>query len=424
MLKKIIKKFLSDQSFVLLTYHNLVSFYWSMRSGFPTKQMYVIAVTGTNGKTSMSNLLYQAFAESGIKTSMLSTVNYAICGEVFDNLQKMSTLPPKKLNKLLVKMKNAGTQVLVIEATSHASSQGRLNGIKFDQLIVTNIGSDHIEYHGSFERYLQAKLNLVSRLKSSGSLILNSADKYVSNFRKRFAGLVKTYGLNDTDDLYVKSQDLQVTRSVVEFVYGESTFTTNLRLLGAFNVLNVATVVLSLQAYNPDLFDPQLLEGLMPVAGRLDVVEVDDSQKVVVFDYAHDPQSLENLLSFFAERKVQKLFVLFGCTGGGRDKAKRPFMGQVAAKYADKVFLTNDDPYQEDPQSIINDILSGIAQSDQTKVQIEIDRAKAIELAYQSMSDGDILVCAGKGGEKVTVIGDEIIPFDEKQIFLNLVANK
>ena len=159
------------------------------------------------------------------------------------------------------------------------------------------------------------------------------------------------------------------------------------------------------------------VQDLKPVSGRLDVLLSDDN--IFVFDYAHDPESLDNLLSFVDKYKTANLRLLFGCTGGGRDKSKRPKMGAVAEKYADVIYLTNDDPYFEDPMQIINDIRSGM--SDGVCVEAIVAREKAIMKAMQDMSDGDVLVLAGKGGEKVTVINDQIIPFDEKEIVLDLI---
>ena len=192
MIKAFLKKVFNDQSKFLLLYHNVKSYFYACKSGFPSKGMYVVAVTGTNGKTSTCNLLYQAYKALGVRVSMLSTVNYAICGDEFVNKNKMSTLPARKLFTLLKKMKDAQTQVLIIEATSHAAAQGRLNGIDFDQLIFTNLGKDHLEYHGGFENYKKTKMSLVKKLKAKSSFIFNSFDVH----SKDFLSLVKSSSLS------------------------------------------------------------------------------------------------------------------------------------------------------------------------------------------------------------------------------------
>jgi len=417
MLKNLVKKFISNQSFLLRTYHHLRSWFWSLCFGFPTRSMYVIAVTGTNGKTSMCNLLYQAYSKMGLGVSMLSTVNYAVGSVVYDNLNKMSTLPPFKLNKLLYQMRRAKTNILIIEATSHAAVQGRLNGIAFDQLIFTNIGSDHLEYHGSFENYLQAKTSLVRKIKQTGVFIYNAQDRNASEFVKVARVPVVSYGPDATDTVCVSDYTLSLRGSRVTIKIKDQILQIDMNLLGFFNVLNLSAVILSLLQYDSECDVAMCVQDLKPVSGRLDVLFSDDN--VFVFDYAHDPESLERLLSFVAQYKTANLRVLFGCTGGGRDKSKRPKMGAVAEKYADVIYLTNDDPYSEDPVQIIDDIKSGM--SDGSCVQAIVAREKAIEKAMRDMSDGDVLVLAGKGGEKVTVINDQIIPFDEKEIVLDLI---
>ena len=419
MLKSILKNFLNDQSFILRVYHHLRAWFAAIKFGLPTKDMYVIAVTGTNGKTSMCNLLYQSYKDLGVKVSMLSTVNYAICDQLHDNLAKMSTLPPMALNKMLAKMRDAGTQVLILEATSHAAYQGRLNGIDFDQLIFTNMGKDHLEYHGSFEKYLSAKVSLIYKIKKDGCFIYNSDSDYIDAFLSASKVPNFGFGMLDSDLVKVESVQLSLVGSEFDLILNRKKCHLQIALLGHFNVLNAAAVASSIEKSEFDL-NLSTLKQLSPVPGRLDVM-VDD-KNVYVCDYAHDPQSLETLLQFVSDYKQGSLRLLFGCTGGGRDKSKRPQMGAVASKYADFIYLTNDDPYSEDPQQIIDDIKSGIVNF--TNVTEIIPREEAIKIAYNQMQTGDVLVLAGKGGEKITVINGEVIPLDEKQILSDLINAK
>jgi len=420
MIKKLLSSILSDRSFVRLFYHNLKSYFYAFKYGFPTKDMYVIAVTGTNGKTSTCNLLYQAYKNLGVKVSMLSTVNYSICGEEFLNKNKMSTLPAVKLFKILKKMQSAGTEVLIIEATSHAAVQGRLNGIEFDQLVFTNLGRDHLEYHGGFDAYKKAKISLTKKLKSNSDFIYNSFDDHALDFTRKLKSNLHSFGYEKNDDLQLTNYQLSLRDTKFTLKFNSKKYLLESKTLGLFNIFNIMAVLISLDIYNKS-FESNLdiVSTLKPVLGRLDVVKSENN--TFIFDYAHDTSSLQNLLTFVSEQKKGDLVLLFGCVGGGRDKSKRPLMGRVAARFADRIFLTNDDPYLEDPRQIISQIKKGIHKTKLSKITEIIDRKQAIEQAFASLKPNDVLVLAGKGGEKVTVIGDQIIDFDEKQIVIDLI---
>lgn len=422
MLKTILKKFVSDKSKLLLIYHNIKSYLFAFLYGFPTRNMYVVAVTGTNGKTSTCNLLYQAYKHLGVSVSMLSTVNYSICGDEYDNKHKMSTLPASKLFSLLRKMKKAQTEVLIIEATSHAAVQGRLNGIKFDQLIFTNLGEDHLEYHGGFKAYKNAKILLTKKLKKDSVFIYNSFDDHSMDFVSQIKSESLSFGYDVTDTIRLQSFDLSLKGSSFNIVFKDKEYDLTTQVLGLYNILNIMAVLISLNVYNNN-FQKNLdvVSKLKPVPGRLDVLQ--SKNNTFIFDYAHDTSGLYNLLSFVSEQKSGRLILLFGCVGGGRDKSKRPLMGEVASKFADYIFITNDDPYWEDPEEIISHILAGMHAESLKKVTKIVDREKAIRAAVKFLKPNDVLVLAGKGGEKVIVLGDKKIDFDEKEIVSDLISN-
>jgi len=422
MFKTVLKKFVSDESKLLLFYHNLKSYFFATLYGFPTNNMYVVAVTGTNGKTSTCNLLYQAYKHLGVKVSMLSTVNYSICGDEYENKNKMSTLPANKLFALLRKMKKADTEVLIIEATSHAAVQGRLNSIKFDQLVFTNLGQDHLEYHGGFEAYKQAKISLTKKLKKDSVFIYNSFDDHSVDFVSQIKSRSLSFGYENSDNIALNSYDLSLEGSTFNISFNNKKYQLSTQILGLYNILNIMAVLISLDVYN-NQFQKNLdvVSNFKPVPGRLDVLK--SKNNTFIFDYAHDTSGLYNLLSFVSEQKSGRLILLFGCVGGGRDKSKRPLMGEVASKFADYMFITNDDPYWEDPEEIISHILAGMHSESLKKVEKIVDREKAILAAFDFLKPNDVLVLAGKGGEKVTIIGDKKIDFDEKEIVSNLISN-
>jgi len=320
-------------------------------------------------------------------------------------------------------MSRAGSQVLIIEATSHAACQGRLNGIKFDQLIFTNLGHDHLEYHGSFEAYKKAKISYLNKLKPKSVFVYNADDSYAQDFVDKAPVAVKTqsFGFSLNANACISNLEESLDSTKFDCNLNEAKLSMHIRLLGRYNAINIAAVVLSLKEYGFELAEIQNVIGdLRPVAGRLDVLTKD--LKTFIFDYAHDTESLENLLQFVSQHKTGELWVLFGCTGGNRDKVKRPKMGTVAEKYANKIILTNDDPYNEDPVVIIADILAGI-QNHGNVMQI-VDRSEAIKYALENMQSNDVLVLAGKGGEKVIAIGEDLICFDEKQIVLDFFNDR
>jgi len=387
----------------------------------------VIGVTGTNGKTTTVNLITNILNTAGYKVGMASTINFQIGETRWINDTKQTTLGPFFLQKTLRQMVKAGCKYAVLEISSHSITQSRINGINIDVAVITNVSPEHIEYHGSFNNYLNTKGQLFQKVSKdprkfgvSKILVSNTGDKYFSFFNQFVADKKITYGLKSG---IVYATDINQKPEGTHFVLHvpNNTIPVDLRLPGEFNVENAlaaAAVAISLQV--PLEVVKKGLDESATVAGRFEHVNSGQKYSIIV-DYAHTPPALENVFSLYRRLTPGKLYGVFGATGGGRDKSKRPHMGKVVDKYADYIIVTNDDPYEEDEWGIIDQVSSGINRSEGKNFWKIPDRREAIRLALTLAKEGDCVVVAGKGCEEVMMLRGKRIPWNDKIVIKELL---
>ena len=387
-MKGLIKKFIP--SFLLGWYHFLLVFFGALLYRFPSRKLKVIGVTGTNGKTTVVNLTTEILEKAGYKTASLSSIKFKIADKERPNTLKM-TMPGRfKLQRFLRQAVGAGCQYAILEVTSEGIKQYRHKFINFDIAVFTNLTPEHIEAHHGFENYKKAKGKLFQTTK--GIHVINIDDKNADYFLKFPADKKYTYGLNQGD---INNKDIQL----------------KLRLPGDFNIYNAlaATCVGLSQGVNLETCK-KILEKVEGIPGRMEEV-VFQPFKVFV-DYAFTPDALEKVYQTLKPKNAKMLCVLGSC-GGGRDKWKRPVLGKIAAQYCDKIILTNEDPYDEDPMEIIKQVAEGA----EGKAEKILDRREAIKKALKFTQTGDVVVITGKGCEPwLCVANGKKIPWDDRKV--------
>ena len=370
--------------------------------GHPSRSMTVIGVTGTNGKTTVVNLLASVLEAAGIRTEVLGT------------LTGTRTTPESlDVQRQLACWRSAGVKAVAMEVSSHALHQHRVDGIGFDAAVFTNLTPEHLDYHGTIDEYFAAK----ARLFTSGM-----ADRAVVNQGDE-------HGARLASEARVPAVGYDPRRLPVRLGARGSTLRwrgrdVHLRLIGRFNAANAlaaAETALLLGAGVPEVVAG--LESAAVVPGRFEVVESNRGYTVIV-DYAHTPDGLAQALAAARELVVDSgcLRVVFGC-GGDRDADKRLEMGRAAAELADQVFVTSDNPRSEDPEAIMADILAGVPQGT-GRVLTEPDRRAAIDRCLSDAADGDVVVVAGKGHETTQTVGDQVVPFDDRVVVRDILEAK
>lgn len=380
--------------------------------GHPTQKLTMLGVTGTNGKTSVSQWLAQALTNLGQKTAVIGTIGN---GFVDSQIAASNTTPDAVLlQQMLAGFVTQNAKAVAMEVSSHGLHQGRVNAVKFDVAVLTNLSRDHLDYHQTMEEYAAAKAQLFS-WPSLRAAVVNADDAFGLSLVEKLQAQAKpvlTYGLHAGD---VRGADLQLLqhglRMQVSTPQGDAMLFAP--VLGRFNAYNVLAVLSTLLALEISLTDAvAALANIKPVAGRMQQFGGDDKPLVVV-DYAHTPDALEKVLATLREQ-VQgenQLICVFGC-GGDRDAGKRPLMGAVAAKLADTVIVTSDNPRSEDPAQIIAEVVLGIHKPHMR----EPDRAAAIALAVRLARAGDIVLLAGKGHEDYQEIQGLRTPFSDAAV--------
>lgn len=389
--------------------------------------MTIIAVTGTNGKTTTCNLIHQIFTEAGKRTGMITTVNFKIVNEERANEFKQTTLSPFLMQRLLRDMVKARCEVAIIEVTSHAMIQSRMWGINVDTAVFTNLSHDHLDYHGTMEEYKAAKgrlfneLNVAKRKPGVPKMTVINQDDAEQEYFARFPadhqfmfGVQK--GTYNARNLEARPDG---TTFQIKIPNGEEVV--NFKIPGRMNVYNALAAATVGVAHHISLGTIKTaLEKMQAVPGRLETINEGQPYTVVV-DYAHAADALEQLLTLFREVTSGKLYLVFGATGD-RDKSKRPRMGEIADKYADFIVLTNDDPYTEDPKSIAQMVRVGIHRNEGDRFWQVLNRREAIRLALSLAEKGDAVLVAGKGAELYQVVGKDKIPHDDRQVVRELLA--
>ncbi len=383
----------------------------------PSLGLNLIGITGTNGKTTVTHLMQKIFEENQQKCALIGTLGYKLSsnGEYRD--AKHTTPQAPELQAMLRMIKDVEKiDNVVMEVSSHALEQNRVGGCRFDGAILTNLTQDHLDYHITMENYFDAKSILFRNLKEDNFAVINIDDEYGERFLNIVPEDVKiyTYGIKNNADIMAKDIDFSLNGAEFTLVVLGKEYKVSLHMNGMFSVYNVLAAITASVALNIDVeVALNALEKIKGVAGRFEVVA---KKPLVIVDYAHTPDGLENVLNSAREitPKDGNLICLFGC-GGDRDATKRPKMGAIAEKIADKIVITSDNPRSEDPQQIITDIIAGLKSVNPDKVSVEMDRGRAIELLKSISHNNDVIVIAGKGHEDYQILKDRTIHFDDRE---------
>ena len=385
----------------------------------PAQKLKLIGVTGTNGKTSIVTLLYYLFSELGYKTGLLSTIENIIDGI---RITATHTTPDTvQINQTLQLMVDAGVEYCFMEVSSHAAYQERIYGLQFAGGIFTNLTHDHLDYHQSFDEYLKAKKKFFDQLPSSSFALSNTDDKRGQVMLQNTKADKYTYGLRGMADFNAKIISNQFEGLELEIDKQQVWF----KLIGKFNAYNILAVYAAAVLLGGDKLEVlTLMSNMEAPEGRFEQIQSENNISVIL-DYAHTPDALENVLKTIATIRTgnEQLITVVG-TGGNRDKLKRPVMAQIACDNSDRVILTSDNPRDEDPDQIIDDMKAGLDATQSRKVLSITKREEAIKTAITIAQSGDIILLAGKGHEKYQVIKGKNLPFDEKEIVKQLLTNQ
>jgi UDP-N-acetylmuramoyl-L-alanyl-D-glutamate--2,6-diaminopimelate ligase len=371
----------------------------------PTEQLQVAGVTGTNGKTTSAFLLYSILAAAGRRPGLLGTIESRVGGERRPALR--TTPEAIDLQRSFREMLDGGDRSCAMEATSHGSELGRLDRVRFSALVFTNLTQDHLDFHGTIERYFDAKRRLFTEARPPAAV--NVGDPYGRRLAEELEGQQRLLTFGFGDDAELRPEGLELGPQGARFTAGGLELDTRLR--GRFNVENVLGAVAAARLLElPDEAIARGVKELRGVPGRFEAVDEGQPFAVLV-DYAHTPDSLENVLRTARDLTHGRLVCVFGC-GGDRDRGKRPQMGRIASELADAAIVTSDNPRSEKPDAIIGEIVAGAV----GEVDVEPDRREAIARAIELAEEGDVVVIAGKGHEQGQQFADRTLPFDDRDV--------
>ncbi|WP_243355967.1 UDP-N-acetylmuramoyl-L-alanyl-D-glutamate--2,6-diaminopimelate ligase [Bacillus litorisediminis] len=383
----------------------------------PSSELQLIGITGTNGKTSTSHYVESIMKYCGKKTGLIGTM-YRKVGETI--LPTQNTTPDSlSLQQTFYTMKNEEVEVCAMEVSSHALKEGRVYGVDFDIAVFTNLTQDHLDYHGTMEEYRFTKGLLFAQLgnkydvKRPKYALLNSDEAATEYYKTVTPAFIYTYGIEHEADFMAK--DITTNHNGTQFLfaspYGEKQV--QIPLVGLFSVYNVLAAASScLLAGAPFAKVCEAIEKLEGVPGRFELVSGPQDFTIIV-DYAHTPDSLENVLETIQQFKQREVWVVVGC-GGDRDRTKRPIMAKIACELSEHAIFTSDNPRSEDPAAIIDDMVEGV--KDYTNYQVIIDREEAINYAVRHAKKDDVILIAGKGHETYQIIGEAVNDFDDREV--------
>lgn len=380
-------------------YHFLLALAAALWYGFPSRKLTVIGITGTKGKTSTVELLHEILAQSGDKVASSSSLRFRIGNSVTPNDLKM-TMPGRFfLQRFLYRAQKAGCRYVALEVTSQGIMQHRQRFIKFDAVVLTNIAPEHIEAHGGFENYVAAKKKLFRALAPGGAAILNQDDAQSNGFAEAARARTKIWygrsGIETTDHVKHSVSHMSYTRGGIVFMLGDVRIQSSLE--GAFNLSNILAAVATGMRYGiPTERMATAIRRVSGIAGRMEYVQREPF--AVIADYAHTPDSMKAVYETLA-RDHSRLICVFGATGGGRDTWKRPEFAKIAESFCETVILTDEDPYDENPVSILDDIEAGFSKQFRPHMVRVIDRRIAIQEGISRAKPGDAVIITGKGGE-------------------------
>lgn len=382
--------------------------------GDPSRKLKLIGVTGTNGKTTIATLLFEFFQKAGYKAGLISTVENKIDGRVIPSTH--TTPDIFSITRLMSEMVEAGCKYAVMEVSSHAIDQQRIEGLDFDGALFTNLTIDHLDYHQTFKEYVYTKKKFFDQLKSDAFALSNTDDKngevMMQNTKAgKYAYAIKRMADYKGSILRNSMEGLQMKINQREAYF---------RLIGMFNAYNLLAVygAAELLGFNPDEILLHL-SSLGPARGRFEILRNADLRQTAIVDYAHTADALENVLNTVNEVKDKnsKVITITGA-GGDRDRSKRPKMGEVASRLSDTVIFTTDNPRTEEPESIIDEMAAGVGKAFEHKILRVTDRTEAIKIAAKLAGPGDIILIAGKGHETYQEIMGVRYPFDDKEKIL------
>lgn len=385
---------------------------------YPAKKLHLIGVTGTNGKTTITHLVRAILMEHGHKVGLMGTIHTLVGDDVLP--VKNTTPDVVDLQKTLALMVEKGMEYVVMEVSSHAIEMGRVAGLEYDIGIFTNITRDHLDFHKTFENYINAKAKLFKRTNKAA--VINLDDDAALSMVKAAKCPVFGYTIDKQGQLRAENINVHAKGTSFDVIYDNQRITLNLRITGIFNVYNVlAAIGAALISGVPMDTIKSALEKFDSVPGRFELVEVGQDFTVIV-DYAHTPDGLENVLKTAKAFTKGQLITVFGC-GGDRDRTKRPIMGRIAVEYADVVVITSDNPRSENPEAILDEIEAGIKQviTDNKQYVKICDRRAAIEYAIKLAGKNDVVLIAGKGHETYQILKDKTIDFDDRQVARDII---
>lgn len=383
----------------------------------PSLGINLIGITGTNGKTTVTHLIQKIFEENQEKCALIGTLGYKLSSNSEYRDAKHTTPQAPELQATLRMIKDVEKiDNVVMEVSSHALEQNRVGGCRFNGAVLTNLTQDHLDYHITMENYFKAKALLFEHLTEGDFAVINLDDEYGQKFLSVVPEGVRkfTYGVKNTADIMAKDIEFSLNGAEFKLLINGEEHNVNLHMNGMFSVYNVLAAVSSAVAMGIDIkVALKALQNVHGVAGRFEIV---NKKPLVIVDYAHTPDGLENVLKSAREitPKDGKLICLFGC-GGDRDATKRPKMGAIAQKLSDKIIITSDNPRSEDPQQIITDIIAGLQSVSPDKVTVEPDRGEAIALLKTIAENNDVVIIAGKGHEDYQILKDKTIHFDDRE---------
>ncbi|WP_042681477.1 UDP-N-acetylmuramoyl-L-alanyl-D-glutamate--2,6-diaminopimelate ligase [Anaerosalibacter massiliensis] len=386
--------------------------------GKPSQNMKVIGVTGTNGKTSITYLVKSILDRVNKNTGVIGTMGSVIDGEV---LSTENTTPESLwIQRYLYTMLKEGTKHCVMEVSSHSLDLKRVEYCNFDIGVFTNLSRDHLDYHNTVENYFNAKLKLFYMTNKCN--IINIDDKYGRRIIEETKNLdisTITYGIEKKSTIY--ATDIEYHLKGVDFKLNtpKGSIDISFNIPGEFSVYNALAAASVAYCYGIDLKGiKEGLEAVEGIRGRFEIVPTNEDFSVII-DFAHTPDGLEKVLSTIKEFAEGRIVAVFGA-GGNRDRTKRPIMGESVGKYADFLIVTSDNPRNEEPMRIIDDVVEGVKKVNNNYIKV-VDRKEAIEYAIKNAKPKDIILLAGKGHETYTIIGNEVLPFDERQIVLDFL---
>jgi UDP-N-acetylmuramoyl-L-alanyl-D-glutamate--2,6-diaminopimelate ligase len=411
-------------------YHLFQAILANLIYGFPSRNIKVIGVTGTNGKTTVCQMIAKILEEAGHKVAMITTINFKIGGKEWVNKTKFTTLSSFITQKFIKQSVDGGCEYLVLETSSHSLDQNRTWGINFDVAVITNVTREHLDYHKTMEKYREAKLKLFKNVRTAvvnldmerpeEFLSCNSKLKFgfttlISNFKFQISNQIQ----NSNDQIkIVKAESIEVGENYTKYQILDTKY--QLHLPGKFNIENAlaATCVGLSQNISLEIIS-KALEKIKCIPGRMEYVPNNKGLNIII-DYAVTPDSLEKLYTLVRQINANrtKVVSVFGSCGE-RDRGKRPMMGEIVAKYADYIILTNEDPYGEDPWQIINEVAAGIKNKEENVNFWKImDRREAIKKALQIAKPGDYVIVTGKGAEEIMAVGKKRISWNDKKVIL------